>query len=138
MIFIFLFAVFFFSENPKTADLEVRVTSIEQPNNGVLYVSLYNSEQTFLDENAIYKSQILKKYDVAATVIFSDLPEGKYAVAIFQDKNENGRIDKNFLGIPTEPFGFSNMKRFGIPKWEKVHFAHNAQSQKREVVMVNQ
>jgi hypothetical protein len=26
----------------------------------------------------------------------------------FHDENGNGRLDKNFLGVPTEPYGFSN------------------------------
>ncbi len=41
-------------------------------------------------------------------MIFKDIPNGIYAVSIFQDTNNNGRLDKNFLGIPTEKYGFSN------------------------------
>ena len=37
-----------------------------------------------------------------------DLPQGEWAVAITQDMNNNDKIDKNFLGIPTEPYAFSN------------------------------
>ena len=37
-----------------------------------------------------------------------DLPEGIYAIALFVDANKNLKIDKNFLGIPKEQFGFSN------------------------------
>ena len=43
-------------------------------------------------------------------------PRGEFAVACFQDTDNNSKIDKNFLGIPTNT-GFSNNKKkiFGIP-----------------------
>ncbi len=36
------------------------------------------------------------------------LPPGRYAVIVFHDENDNGILDENFLGIPTEGYGFSN------------------------------
>jgi len=42
------------------------------------------------------------------TVVFHDLPVGQYAVSVFQDGNDNGRLDTNIFGIPRERFGFSN------------------------------
>ena len=44
-------------------------------------------------------------------VHFKDLPPGEYAAVAFQDVNGNGILDKNFLGIPKEPYGFSNGAR---------------------------
>ena len=37
-----------------------------------------------------------------------DLPPGEYAVVVYRDANDNGRLDKNFIGIPREDLGFSN------------------------------
>jgi uncharacterized protein (DUF2141 family) len=37
-----------------------------------------------------------------------NLQPREYAAIAFHDRNQNGKIDSNFLGIPTEPFGFSN------------------------------
>ena len=39
---------------------------------------------------------------------FKDLPPGTYAVQVMHDENENNKLDTNFLGIPTEGYGFSN------------------------------
>lgn len=36
------------------------------------------------------------------------LPPGKYAVAVLHDENENHKLDRNMLNIPTEGFGFAN------------------------------
>jgi uncharacterized protein (DUF2141 family) len=37
-----------------------------------------------------------------------DLPPGRYAIAILHDENSNRKLDRNFIGIPKEGFGFSN------------------------------
>lgn len=39
---------------------------------------------------------------------FEDLPPGQYAVQVMHDENDNGKLDSNFLGIPSEGYGFSN------------------------------
>jgi uncharacterized protein (DUF2141 family) len=50
-------------------------------------------------------------------VLFPGLPPGKYAVSAYADANGNGRLDRNFLGMPSEQYGFSNNARgrFGPP-----------------------
>lgn len=42
---------------------------------------------------------------------FEGLPAGDYAVQVLHDANDNGEMDKNFLGIPSEGYGFSNNPR---------------------------
>jgi uncharacterized protein (DUF2141 family) len=58
------------------------------------------------------------------TVIkFNGLKDGTYAVAITHDENENGQLDTNFLGIPTEGVGIStNPRVFGKPRFEQGQF----------------
>lgn len=36
------------------------------------------------------------------------LEPGTYGVAAIHDENSNGQLDRNFLGIPREGFGFAN------------------------------
>jgi uncharacterized protein (DUF2141 family) len=36
------------------------------------------------------------------------LPPGRYAVVVLHDENSNHKLDRNFLGIPREGFGFAN------------------------------
>jgi len=43
-----------------------------------------------------------------ATVIWEHLPAGDYGVAVIHDENQNARLDRNFIGIPKEGFGFAN------------------------------
>lgn len=60
-------------------------------------------------------------------VFVIDLPAGFYAIALFVDANKNLKIDKNFLGIPKEQFGFSNnaMGRLSAPSFEQAMFEVN-------------
>ncbi len=43
-----------------------------------------------------------------ATAVWDNLPPGDYGVVAIHDENENHKLDKNFLGIPKEGFGFAN------------------------------
>lgn len=59
------------------------------------------------------------------TMTFRNLPAGDYAVQLFHDENDNGRVEMNLAGIPTEGFGFSNIPQVqgGIPPFERMKVA---------------
>jgi uncharacterized protein (DUF2141 family) len=40
--------------------------------------------------------------------VFDGLVPGRYAVAAYQDLNGNGELDRSLLGLPVEPYGFTN------------------------------
>ena len=42
------------------------------------------------------------------------LPPGNYGVAAIHDENSNHKLDRNFLGIPKEGFGFANNPHVGL------------------------
>jgi uncharacterized protein (DUF2141 family) len=58
--------------------------------------------------------------DEAQSIIFTHLPPGRYAVINFHDENDNGRLDENPWGAPTEGYGFSkNAQGFlGAPSFD--------------------
>ena len=68
---------------------------------------------------------------------FPDLPLGDYALVVFHDENDNGKIDHNFLGLPAEPLGFSNGFSpglfAGMPSFEKLKFAFRADGEKQRI-----
>ncbi len=55
-------------------------------------------------------------------VKFAGLEPGAYAVTLFHDENDNGALDKNAMGLPTEGCGFGNNARvfFGPTAFEKM------------------
>jgi uncharacterized protein (DUF2141 family) len=60
---------------------------------------------------------------------FDDLKPGQYVVFVIHDRNLNGKLDANPIGVPREPFGMSNNFRPQLlpvpqrPSWEKLTFA---------------
>lgn len=59
----------------------------------------------------------------SARFLFRDVPPGTYAVAAFQDVNRNGELDRTGLGLPLEPYGFSNESgRRGRPDYREAAF----------------
>jgi uncharacterized protein (DUF2141 family) len=56
------------------------------------------------------------------TVDIPNVKSGDYAIAVVQDLNENEKLDKNVLGIPQEPYGFSGKWKSGGSSYEKALF----------------
>jgi|TARA_R100000479_G_scaffold33554_2_gene13919 uncharacterized protein (DUF2141 family) len=89
---------------------------------GTAMVGLYNSEENFLESGLMYsKSKIENE---TATVTFTNVPDGDYAVSCFHDEDDNGKLNM-FMGLmPTEDYGTSNNApaNFGPPKWKDAKF----------------
>lgn len=89
-----------------TADLTIRVENV-LPTGGILRLGLYDAAR-YPDDN----SKPIASADVPAiageTVItLRAIPPGTYAIQTFQDVNANDKMDTSWLGLPLEPFGFS-------------------------------
>jgi len=97
-------------------DLTVEVTG-SRSDRGFVSAALYSEATGWL-------KQTIRAERVAAgpraVIVFRDLPAGTYALAVMHDENGNGQLDRNVVGVPTEPYGFSRDARgvFGPPKWE--------------------
>lgn len=100
--------------------LEVRVEGVES-STGLIQVALFTSHEGFLKDEGVYRSASFRAQKGTTHVLLEDLPPGGYALAIFHDLNENEKLDKNWIGIPKEPMGFSNahVKAFGPPSFEE-------------------
>jgi len=107
--------------------LTVTITGI-QNNSGKLMAEVYNSKGKFL--KSAYKTTSTSIKANTATVIFSDLPKSDYTVMVYHDQNGNGKLDKNFIGMPKEPVACSNNAKgfMGPPKYEDAKFSLVADS----------
>ena len=105
----------------QTVSLEVKVSGFKN-NDGKVKVGLYNSEFSFL--KTVYKSLASDIKNETATVTFTDLPKGEYAVSVYHDENGNGAMDKNMFGIPSEDYAASNNAKgvMGPPKYADAKF----------------
>jgi uncharacterized protein (DUF2141 family) len=91
-------------------DLTIEITGIS-PDRGKVYVAVYDAPESFPLTGHQRVGQVVASEDSHLTLHFKDLPPGHYAAVAFQDLNGNGKLDKNFLGLPKEPYGFSNHAR---------------------------
>ncbi len=121
----FIFLLIFNVLNPnKMAQLTLTLTNIEQAK-GNFYLSFYDKKNSFLKSAEAVQLKIVPANSVGSQQIFiENLPLGDCALAVFQDLNGNGKMDTNFLGIPTEPYGFSKNVRpkYRAARWEECKF----------------
>ena len=90
---------------------------------GSVKVALCPSEEAFSTDKGCRLLQTKAQGEVVR-LLAKDLPEGTYAIKAFHDVNDNGVLDTNWMGIPKEPYGFSNdaMGTMGPPKFDQASF----------------
>jgi len=120
MIKLFLSVLFWGTFSAVPAKLNVVVKDVKV-GKGSVVLEVYDSEKNFL-KNPVAR-QTVKAGSQALEFSF-DLAEGNYAIAIYQDVNDNKKLDKGWFGIPTEPYGLSNNFRpkFSAPSFNDCKF----------------
>ena len=116
---IILCLAFPFFSNGQAHELEVTVENVST-DEGQIYVALYNKAETFLKSAKYYKAQKFPATKGKTVCTFDEIPAGKYAISIYHDINSSKKLDTNWMGIPSEPYGFANDAKgfLGPPKFE--------------------
>ena len=72
------------------------------------------------------------------TIDLGEVAPGRYAVSLYLDENDNGRLDSGLFGIPTEPVGVSNnpRSRLGPPRFEDGAFSMGTRPQTISITLV--
>lgn len=98
------------------SDLKLVITGVDDVK-GSMYIAVFDNKESFPDFGKQLVEKVLPVDSKTLSCTFKDLPNSDYAVAIFHDKNNNGKLDKNAFGIPLEPYGFSQnaRARFSAP-----------------------
>jgi uncharacterized protein (DUF2141 family) len=120
---------------PGSSELTVKISGLRN-NKGVVGVALFSDPKGFPeagDQGLQAKDAEIK--DGSADVVFRDLAPGTYAVSVRHDENHNGKLDKNFLGIPKEGWGASTNPRpkRRAPKFEESKFELTGPAQTIEI-----
>ena len=126
----FLILIQFIIINISADQLTIKISG--QTKAGILNLGIYNNAEAYdqsvqgeeRSERGLFSGidSYIELKESHEFVI--NLPEGTYAIALFVDANENLKIDKNFLGIPKEQYGFSNnaMGKLSGPSFEQAKF----------------
>ncbi len=106
----------------QAQSLTLEVRDIDRPQ-GFLYVAVYSSPDSFLKKPLTGFRVEVK--DKTLSIPCKGLPQGTYALALYQDLNGNNTLDTGAFGIPSEPTGFSNDAEgfMGPPSFEQCSFA---------------
>ena len=111
---------------------ELVINLSDQKKAGTLMLAIYNNTEAFegsvikekRSEVGVFKGLELYLEPKDSMRLSIEIPDGEYAIAFFIDANGNKKLDKNFLGIPKEQFGFSNnaMGTLSAPSFEQAKF----------------
>ena len=109
--------------------------------NGKIYVALFQDPTGFPEKGsaALRREQAdIDRQTLSAQVVFRDVPQGVYAVSVLHDENSNGKLDKNFFGIPEEGYGASNNpgKRMRAPNFDEAKFSMSSTDQTLQIKLV--
>ena len=126
LIFALSISQLFAQQQPKSL-IELSLSN-QKSAKGKIFLAVYDNENSFgTPEKAVFLKTFPAKNPFYE---YFELKNGSYALAVFQDLNENGILDTNWVGIPTEPYGFSNdpVIRFGPPQFKEclINLANNS------------
>ncbi len=113
-----------------TLDIEFN----KAPSQGTIICMLYDTANSFGD---LREASHVARFSLgrANPIRLTNIPAGTYALVVFLDDNGNGFLDKNFIGIPREPIGFSNQYRpKGPPSFKRAKFTLRADQSRTEVI----
>ena len=101
--------------------LSIVVDGVEKVK-GSLIVGVYDSSTYMKAAPVAWK--IVKVTAETLTVEIDSIPAGEYAVSLFHDENDNGKLDRGAYGIPTEKYGSSNNAegKMGPPTFKECKF----------------
>lgn len=110
----------------ETGSIMVSVSGLSNENAGCI-IALFNEKKGFPAKTARAARTLTIPAGVTSAR-FDAVPYGTYALTIFHDRNGNGRLDGNFLGMPKEGVGTSNNPRtsFGPPSFNDASFRLDA------------
>ncbi|MGF1636082.1 MAG: DUF2141 domain-containing protein [Cyclobacteriaceae bacterium] len=108
--------------NEHLVDLVIKLDDLRSRKGKVL-AAIFNQEDGFPDDNE--KAAYTGMFDFSNTtdeIIIAGIPKGVYGIVLLHDENNNGIMDRNFIGIPSEGYGLSNNpgKKLRPPKYSEV------------------
>lgn len=106
--------------------LSITIADIRE-SEGRLMIQVANSGKgfEFSEDSAAPPPVAISQLAEAGEMTFEvTLPPGIYGARVLHDLNGNGEMDSNFVGMPKEPWAFSNNAtgRLGPAKWQDAKF----------------
>jgi uncharacterized protein (DUF2141 family) len=115
------------SQPNRTGKIIVNISDFDN-DEGVAKVHLFKNSQDFpLESDKAIMRVVGKIHGGKARIVIENVPFGVYAFTVHHDENDNNKMDKNFLGLPGESYGFSNdlHPMISVPVFDEAEFKLN-------------
>ena len=105
-----------------TATLTVNVENVS-PKGGIVRMALYQAGNYDDNDHPTADGDAVA-HQAGTTIVLKGLKPGEYAIKMMQDINKNGEFDRSWIGLPLEPYGFSNNVVVGLgePSFDSTKF----------------
>ncbi len=117
-----------FAQSSSCPGIHINILNIRN-STGTIACALFDSPAGFPIEYLRYATSMMaiKIRDTQARCDFVGIPPGTYALAVIHDENRNGKLDTNWLGLPTEGYGFSSDPKVTLstPPFSAAKFEYN-------------
>lgn len=135
----FLLTLLMSTQSAAAQPLRVTISAYQNTQAPFLVAVFTEADGFPKPKNTARGYRLLPGGKASATLTITDLPYGTYAIAVFQDLNGNGKLDTGLLGIPKEPYCFSNnfRPRFSGPKWTDCRFMYSAEKNDLHLTLLN-
>ena len=124
------------ADTERNVEFDIHVQAIVK-GSGNLVVAVFDCAEKFLSDETLIKLYIPVRQPGDMRIPVTALPPGTYAIALFHDVDGDNQLDKNWIGIPSEPIGFSRNARgwMGPPKFADAAFVHAGQHHTLEITL---
>jgi uncharacterized protein (DUF2141 family) len=128
------------AQTPEKSRLIVKVVGVRNAK-GKIGVALFQDAAGFPEDasKAIRQENVeIDREKLRSEIVFEDVPPGIYAISVRHDENMNGKLDKNFLGIPEEGYAASNNpgKKLRAPTFDEAKFSLNGTERTVEIKLI--
>ena len=129
-----LFSSGFTVEHNLFSTITLMIEGVDDPV-GEIRIAIFDSENRYLENPSL--ADVVPASQTKIEWQIENLAYGQYAIAVYHDKNKNGKLDTNMLGIPLEEYGFSNnaRSRFGPASWSQAKFTVNERNAVHRILL---
>lgn len=120
MLTFFLILALTMSSSTPTASVNILLKGTTE-GRGRIHVAIFADAASYEAGRGGVFEQVISVQRAGETYqcLAAELPAGNYAIAAYHDVNDNGELDTNLMGIPQEPYAFSNG---ASAKWRRPSF----------------
>jgi len=125
---LFMIILLLFTSEAAAAGLTVHVEGVTNER-GFIRLAVHQTLKSYQSDNddKAFRLAMTEARTPGVILHIPSLPPGSYAIKVFHDENSDGILNRNYFGVPTEPYGISNnvRARFSLPPFDtaliKVH-----------------